>query len=156
MKKLKNINWEDGASEVIAWMFVIPFQIIMFCYVISITEVSILTQEVNYTNYVALRGACVAGSREAAENYTNETISANLPVGKFGVASIAEKVQTDEGEVPRLRLTHGDNNGRWVKGTLVSLDIVVTTNLTMLGTPKEIHSSMTMMLESPAGGSTAY
>ncbi len=155
LRKLKDTDWTHGAGEMISFLFVFPFQLLVILLTVISAEVSIVDHKLNYVNYIALRAACIAGSDTAANTVVKQILQESLPVGKMGIIG-AEPSDTFSLETV--------NHATWKKGSMATLSIYVETNYfvfegvsaSLAGKIANRSSTLTMMIESPAGSTNIH
>ena len=80
-KKLKNKSfWQQGSGELLGFVCILPFIVMLICFIISSAQVSVINQKLSYTAYNCCRAAVVSETeviaQDRAESVYTETFGA--------------------------------------------------------------------------------
>lgn len=144
VKRIKEIEWEDGASEVIAFMFIFPLIIFAFLLIIYGMQLSLTAQTLQYSTYSATRAAVISENESTAIDNANAIIDNCMPEGYMNISDANFTYEYVEGN-------------HWLKGNIIKGTVTLNTKLlipfsrfTNDNGYATLHSSICMMIERPA------
>lgn len=140
--------WKKGGGEVIGFVYILPFIVMLICCIIAAAQVSTIKQQLSYTAYNSCRAAVVS---------TDEaTATARGPaIYKDAIGDISE-VSTLGGTayIPfELEILDG---ARWEKGSFVKCTVRIYVETLLPFTSGVREESIVMMIENSAPGSFGY
>ena len=135
----KGINWKKGSGELIGFGIVMPILVMIFCGIISASQLSMASETLQYAAYCSCRAAVVsvdeatAGAR--ADSVAKELASLNSTISPASID---------------CKLTLLDKSLVWQKGNFVRCDVSAYVDTMLPFTSRKRTASIIMMVERPA------
>lgn len=148
MKRAYKEFWEKGGGEVIGFVYILPFIVMLICCIIAAAQVSTVKQRLSYTAYNSCRAAVVSAD-EATAAARGEAIYE----GAIGdIAAVSTMGGTPY--VPfELEILDG---AKWEKGSFVKCTVRIYVETLLPFTSGVREESIVMMIENSAPGSFGY
>lgn len=149
MKKIQSKEfWRKGGGEVIGFVYILPFIIMLICCIIATAQISTVKQQLSYTAYNACRAAVVS---------TDETTANERGTAIFedSIGSISDVSALGGSTYAPFELAVLDG-GRWEKGNFVKCTVRVYVQTMLPFTSGIREESIVMMIENSAPTAFEY
>ena len=141
LKKLKRIKstrfWRKGSGELLGFVIIAPFIILLICFIIAATQISITNQNLTFAAYNCGRAAVISETYNIAEKKANEIYLAEM--GDVGSDAAHYSFIPCELEVL--------NGEEWEKGSYVKCTVRYYISTMMPFTSGVREQSIVMMIE---------
>lgn len=147
--KLKDKQfWKKGGGEVIGFVYILPFIVMLICCIIAAAQVSAVKQQLSYTAYNACRAAVVS-TDEATALARGEAIYEGA-IGDIVTVSTMGGTTYIPFELEIL------DGAQWEKGSFVKCTVRIYVKTLLPFTSGVREESIVMMIENSAPGSFGY
>lgn len=166
LKKYKTKEfWEDGSSEVIGYLSIMPGIIMFLVVLVTVIQLGMVNTKLQYVAYAAARAAVTSENYESAVEFAKMAVKRNMAT----LSTTA--IDKDSMEV-ELTITNGKVNAdgtpvdlagskskkkkgkAWKKGNYVNCEVTANVRSPLFGAADtgmvEKSASITMMIERPA------
>lgn len=133
----KNLLNKKGSSEIIGFVVVVPCILAIMIFFVYMSQLFIAKQKSEYAVYTGARAIVVS-------DYSKLTDP--VKAAKINADAIASQSLPYDFE---SFVTINNNDGKWVKGSLLTYTIMFKVD-TIVGGEQIIRSSIVMMIENPA------
>ena len=147
--KLRNKEfWCKGGGEVIGFVYILPFIVMLICCIIAAAQISTVKQKLSYTAYNSCRAAVVSADEATA-------VSRGEAIYEGAIGDITT-ISTMGGTpyIPfELEILDG---AQWEKGSFVKCNVRIYVETLLPFTSGVREESIVMMIENAAPGSFGY
>lgn len=148
MKQIHRGFWEKGGGEVIGFVYILPFIVMLICCIIAAAQVSTIKQQLSYTAYNSCRAAVVS-TDEATATARGEAIYEG-EIGDIATVSTMGGTPYTPFELEVL------DGAVWEKGSFVKCTVRLYVETLLPFTSGIREESIVMMIENEAPGSFGY
>lgn len=155
VKRLRKIKWDEGVSEMLSFVIVVPFVVLLICSILSAEQISAEKQKLTYAAYVVGRAAVVCENEEYAEARTDAMMQ-ELYGNDFvdgGFQNSLKPAQGCSDTYYSLELV-GDGT-EWQKGNMVKCTVYRYITPLMPFTSGYRESTIVMMIENGVNSGTS-
>lgn len=148
MKWMRKEFWKKGGGEIIGFVYILPFIVMLICCIIAAAQVSTTKQLLTYTAYNSCRAAVVS-TDEATAVSRGEAIYEDA-IGDIAAVSTLGGTPYEPFELEIL------DGAQWEKGSFVRCTVRLYTETLLPFTSGVREQSIVMMIENTAPGSFGY
>lgn len=146
MKKfLSAAFWRKGGGEIIGFVYILPFIVMLICCIIAAAQVSLTKQTLTYTAYNACRAAVVSVDETTA-------VERSKAVYESSIGTVADISQLGGAVYEPIEIEVLDG-GQWEKGNFVRCTVRLYIDTLLPFTSGIREETIVMMIENAAPGS---
>lgn len=162
MKRLRTIDWEDGAAEILSFCMLLPFILIIiltFCNLAMLLQANNL---VEYSLYTGARAAAISINNyeltnddriSIAEDTANDVAGKSMATDGYNFVDSNPGKRQWSGKISVVQGDGGENPSSglpWAKGTLFEYRIQMGVPNFLGPAENKVESAIVMMVETPA------